>query len=130
MILYLQKINQREYGLSASEGGSDRNISEALLKDLVKAPEITIVFPPELTEAEARNIFISLIDAQVKKHRRWMLANGALLPFSIPLTIIPGPNVVLFYIAWRAYSHYKSQKGGQKALSEMPLKFVPGSSGK
>ncbi|MEZ4763917.1 MAG: hypothetical protein R3C26_12270 [Calditrichia bacterium] len=38
--------------------------------------------------------------------------------------------MVLFYIAWRAFSHYKSQKGGQKALSEMPLKFVPGSSGK
>ncbi|MEZ4746841.1 MAG: hypothetical protein R3C41_12265 [Calditrichia bacterium] len=73
MILYLQKINQREYGLSASDSGNDRNISEALLKDLVKAPEITIVFPPDLTEAEARNIFRSLIDAQVKKHRRWML---------------------------------------------------------
>lgn len=115
MILYLQKINQREYGLSASEGGSDRNISEALLKDLVKAPEITIVFPPELTEAEARNIFISLIDAQVKKHRRWMLANGALLPFSIPLTIIPGPNVVLFYIAWRRHFRITNRKRRTKS---------------
>lgn len=130
MKLFLQEINQREYGLSVSEGESDRNISETLLKNLVKAPEITIVFPPGLSEPEARNIFRSLIDTQVKKHRRWMLTNGALLPFSIPLTLIPGPNVVLFYIAWRAFSHYKSQKGGQKALGEMPLKFVPGSTGK
>jgi len=50
---------------------------------------------------------------------------GVLLPFSIPLTLIPGPNLVLFYLAWRTWSHYQSQKGGRHVLNHLPVQFVP-----
>ena len=127
MRIYLIKTKAGKYLLTAeypqSPGSSPK--AESLLKTFSKATEITVVYPPELSESEAREIFRELILTQTNKHRRWLLIDGALLPFSIPLTLIPGPNLVLFYLAWRTYSHYQSHKGGRNALNGLPLQFVP-----
>ena len=127
MKIYIEKTAAGQYRLSTKSPESSGRTTkpEALLKALSNASEIAVVYPPELGEHEARKIFRKRLSAQIHKHRRWMLTDGALLPFSIPLTLIPGPNLVLFYLAWRTYSHYQSQKGGRHALNRLPLQFVP-----
>jgi len=127
MRIYLKKTNSGQYRLTAALPQSPGKISnpEALLKALSKATEISVIYSPELSEQKAREIFRQWLSAQTRKHRRWMLTDSVLLPFSIPLTLVPGPNLVLFYLAWRAWSHYQSQKGGRHALYRLPQRFEP-----
>ena len=53
-----------------------------------------------------------------------MVANAAAVPVSVPLSLIPGPNLLLGYLAWRSVSHYRSRKAGLRA-TELPIDFVP-----
>lgn len=99
--------------------------SEAILREAAKDSEIRIYYPSHLSGEKANEIFDELIAAQIKKHKRWMIVNGALLPISALFSIIPGPNLLLAYLAWRTLSHYKSKKGGEKALSAPDIDLIP-----
>lgn len=101
-----------------------RERSEKLLKEMTSLTEIILYYPANLSEKEAQDIYRTIIDAQVKKHRRWLIVDGALLPVSVIFTLVPGPNVLMAYLAWRTLMHYKSKKGGEKAVSELEISFV------
>ena len=53
-----------------------------------------------------------------------MVANAAAVPVSVPLSLIPGPNLLLAYLAWRSVTHYQSRKAGQRE-TELPIDLVP-----
>lgn len=99
--------------------------SEAILKKAAKDTYIEIHYPSHLSEEEANEIFDRLIAAQVKKHKRWLIVNGALLPVSVLFSIVPGPNLLLAYLSWRTLAHYQSKKGGEKAASELAISLTP-----
>ena len=69
-------------------------------------------------------MYDGLIQAAIEKHGKWMVANAAVLPLSVPLSLVPGPNLLLVYLAWRSVSHYRSRKAGQRA-TELTIVFVP-----
>ncbi len=98
---------------------------EKLLRSLEKLDQVVVYHSPALSAEQARQIYRDLLDAEAKKHRSWMIVNGLLLPFSAILTIIPGPNLVMAYLAWRTMAHYKARKGARKGREEIPLQFVP-----
>jgi hypothetical protein len=77
-----------------------------------------------MSEAQARTAYDGLIQAAIEKHGRWMIVNAAAVPVSVPLSLIPGPNLLLGYLAWRSVSHYQSRRAGQRA-TELSIDFVP-----
>ncbi len=95
---------------------------EKVLKSLKDIRQITVHYPPRLSEKEAEQLYRELIEKQIRKHRRWLIVNGALIPFGVLLTIAPGPNVFLAFLAWRTLAHYQSHKGGKKA-GELAVRF-------
>jgi len=99
--------------------------SEAILKKAAKDTHIEIHYPSNLSEKKANEIFDRLIAAQVKKHKRWLIVNGVLLPVSVLFSIVPGPNLLLAYLSWRTLAHYQSKKGGEKAISELSISLTP-----
>ena len=101
-----------------------RRRRELLLKSLSAIERVRIHYPSALTVAQARSVYDGLIQAAIEKHRKWMIANAAGVPVSVPLSMIPGPNLLLGYLAWRSVIHYQSQKGGRRA-TELPVDFVP-----
>lgn len=101
-----------------------RNRSEMLLKEMTSLTQMTVYYPTNLSEEEAQDIYQKIINAQVKKHKRWLIVDGTLLPISAILTLVPGPNVFMAYLAWRTLAHYKTKKGGEKAATELEISFV------
>jgi len=101
-----------------------REHSERLLKEMKSITQMTVYYPANLMEKEAEEIYQQVINAQVKKHKRWLIVDGALLPISAIFTLVPGPNVLMAYLAWRTLAHYKTKKGGEKAASELEIPFV------
>lgn len=88
---------------------------ERVLKSLRDVGQIVVHYPPRMDADQAGKIYQALVEKQIRKHRRWLIVNGALIPFGVLLTVIPGPNVFLAYLAWRTLAHYRSQKGGKNA---------------
>ena len=101
-----------------------RRRREHLLQALGAVERVRIHYPSAMTEAQARLEYDGLIRAAIDKHGKWMIANAAGVPVSVPLSLIPGPNVLLGYLAWRSVSHYQSRKAGQRATA-LPIDFVP-----
>ena len=66
----------------------------------------------------------AVIQKETAKHKKWMILNTAALPVAVPLSLIPGPNLLLAYLAWRGVSHYKTKKASEKA-AEIEIDFVP-----
>ncbi len=101
-----------------------RRRRELLLKSLGKIERVRIHHSSVISEAQARSVYDGLIQAAIDKHGKWMVANAAAVPVSVPLSLIPGPNLLLGYLAWRSVSHYRSRKAGLRA-TELPIDFVP-----
>ena len=104
-----------------------RNRSEKLLKEMKTLSQITVYYPANLSVDKAREICNGIIQTQIKKHKRWLIVDGALLPISAIFSIVPGPNLLLAYLAWRTLAHYKTKKGGERAVSDLEIGFVKNS---
>lgn len=98
---------------------------ESTLKSLNESGAIQLHHPAALDSKAALEIYQTLISAQVDKHRKWLIVDGALLPFSIILTLIPGPNVILAYLAWRTLGHYRSHKHAKGSRTKEQFEFYP-----
>lgn len=103
----------------------ERSRVEQMLQDAGEMPALRVYFSDHLSEAEAKEIYRQLIEAQVRKHKRWMMVDGALLPLGVLFTVVPGPNFLLAYLAWRTLSHYKLQKKGRRALDDNGATYIP-----
>ena len=101
-----------------------RRRRELLLKSLGQIERVRIHHPSAMSEAQVRSAYGGLIQAAIAKHGKWMIANAAAVPVSVPLSLIPGPNLLLGYLAWRSVIHYQSRKAGQRA-TELPIDFAP-----
>ncbi len=103
----------------------DQRRLESTLKSLNESGDIQLHYPAALDSKTALEIYQTLISAQVDKHRKWLIVDGALLPFSVILTLIPGPNVILAYLAWRTLGHYRSHKHAKGSQAKEYFDFYP-----
>ncbi|NIS38575.1 hypothetical protein GWN91_05380, partial [Candidatus Saccharibacteria bacterium] len=97
--------------------------SERILKGIRRVKRIYVFYPAHLSEEEAQDFYDEIVETQIKKHKRWLIVDGVLLPFSAIFTLVPGPNVLLIYLAWRTLAHYQTKKGGEKAADDLKVSF-------
>lgn len=95
------------------------------VKALSELERLRLIHPASLTGDDAGRIYRDLVADEIERHRRWLWVDGLLVPLSLIFTIIPGPNLLLAYLAWRSLAHYRTKKGGDRALSELQLELVP-----
>ncbi len=101
-----------------------RSAREKMLREMGSIERINVFYPSRLSDEEAKRLYQELVEAHVRKHKRWLIVDGVAAPLSAIFSIVPGPNLLLAYLAWRTVSHYKTKKGGERALSEPTLTFV------
>jgi hypothetical protein len=51
-----------------------------------------------------------------ERHRRWLVVDTLGLIVSVPVTLVPGPNVLGFYFAFRVVGHWLSMRGAAQGL--------------
>eukprot|EP01027_Heterolobosea_sp_BB2_P006560 GEZU01009898.1.p1 GENE.GEZU01009898.1~~GEZU01009898.1.p1 ORF type:complete len:214 (-),score=17.34 GEZU01009898.1:371-1012(-) len=93
------------------DNDNDDNNRAANTTSTLTKPQLEVVYPSSLDERLIRRRIRLIANKRLKQHMYWGLASAALIPLSAALTIIPGPNVVLAYNAFRLYSHYKAYNG-------------------
>ncbi|MCC7008580.1 MAG: hypothetical protein IT184_07160 [Acidobacteria bacterium] len=108
-----------------------RRVAEAvaeqrLLWHLRHETAVTLVYPDDLTGADAVAAARQLLATDYGKHRRWCAIDGALTAVTGPaFFFVPGPNVISWYFAFRAVGHYFSLRGARQGLSAATWTTAP-----
>ncbi len=78
---------------------------EVWLVRLQSAAAIEVRQPTMLTGEEARAAWTDFLDGRLRRHLPWLVFSIVLCPLTILLTPLPGPNVIGYWFAYRAFRH-------------------------
>jgi hypothetical protein len=78
---------------------------EAMLARLRSARRIDLHHPATRPGDEVRAIWRDYLAQQWRRHLVWMSINGVIAPFSVIFAILPGPNLIGYWFAYRAIHH-------------------------
>jgi len=107
-----------------------RNLSDTLAEQrtvwtLGEVAHATLLYPPTLDEDAARRTRDDILVSSRRRHLVWMLVHGSLFLMSVVLAPIPGPNIVAYYVAFRAFGHLQSWRGARHGLSGVTWTLRP-----
>jgi Mitochondrial K+-H+ exchange-related len=89
---------------------------QRLLWHMRRQSAARIVHPSDLDPPHVMPIVRAQFDGDYRKHRLWLVVNALLFVASGLLTLLPGPNLVAYYFAFRLAGHWLSIRGARQAL--------------
>ncbi len=64
----------------------------------------------------------SQLGRDYEKHRFWLVIDALIFAASGLLALVPGPNILAYYFAFRLVGHYLSMRGARNGLSGVDWK--------
>ncbi len=104
---------------------ADRIAEQRLLWHLRHQTEVTLLHPTDMAEAECLKIARTSLQRDGDRHRNWLAIDSVLMVLSAALILVPGPNVVGYYFAFRVVGHYLSWRGARQGLDVVVWKTEP-----
>lgn len=98
---------------------------QRLLWHLRRQDAASAIYPDDVTSEAAEKILRASMQADFEKHRRWLVIDGVLLVASGVLVVLPGPNLLAYYLAFRVVGHYLSMRGARQALVALRWHYRP-----
>ena len=81
--------------------------------------------PSDMTAERALEIMRASMVRDRDRHLRWLMIDAVLLILCGALVIVPGPNVLGYYFAFRVVGHYLSWKGAKQGLDAVTWTTSP-----
>lgn len=76
----------------------------------------TLVHPSDMDPARGDQVRVALLTRARQHHGRWLAIDGVLFVVSGLLALVPGPNVLAYYFAFRVVGHFLSWRGARQGL--------------
>mgnify|MGYP002789163356 FL=1 len=92
---------------------------------LRRAQHADLLFPSGLDAAAARDALDRSLRASQRHHGWWLVIDLLLFIASGILFFVPGPNIVAYYLGFRAFGHMQSWRGARQALSSCAWSLLP-----
>ena len=92
---------------------------QRLLWHLRSQTEACLFYPDDVDEAKAIMVLRSQLGRDFDKHRFWLILDSLGFVISGLLALVPGPNILAYYFAFRLVGHYLSLRGARQGLSGM-----------
>ena len=102
---------------------AERVAEQRLLWNLRHESTVRLVHPADMSSAEAIDFVHGELRRDRDRHWRWLAIDGTLLVVSGALALVPGPNLVAYYFAFRVVGHWLSIRGAKHGLG--PLTWIP-----
>jgi hypothetical protein len=90
---------------------------QRLLWHLRRQAHACLFFPDDLDEATAVRILREQLGRDFDKHRFWLVIDSLGFVASGLLMLVPGPNLLAYFFAFRLVGHYLSLRGAKQGLS-------------
>lgn len=103
---------------------AERVAEQRLLWHLRRQTAVTAHHPDDRTSADAGDVVQRSLRSDGRRHLVWMLVDASVYLASLPLTPIPGPNVLALYFAFRAVGHLLSWMGARQGLTRVRWQYV------
>jgi hypothetical protein len=115
----LQRVRDRGLGWLA-----ERVAEQRLLWFLRRESSVTAHHPNDMPADDAERWVRSELRRDSRRHLFWMLVDGGIYLASLPLTPIPGPNVLSLYFSFRAIGHFLSWGGALNGLRNVQWTYA------
>jgi hypothetical protein len=116
---WLQRFKRRSMRWVAETIAEQR-----LLWNLRRIDEATFHHPDDMSGEHALGIMRQHLSRDFEKHRFWLAINSVLMLASGLLILVPGPNFIGYYFAFRVVGHFFSVRGARKGLAAVQWTFV------
>ena len=104
---------------------ADRIAEQRLLWHLRHQTEVMLHHPTDMADAESMKIARTSLQRDGERHRNWLAIDSVLMVLSVALVLVPGPNVVGYYFAFRVVGHYLSWRGARNGLDSVTWSCAP-----
>ncbi len=98
---------------------AERIAEQRLLWNLRHEAAVRLVHPGDMTFEQAMALVTRMLRRDHDRHRIWLVVHTVLLILSAVLAIVPGPNLVAYYFAFRVVGHWLSMRGASQGLSHV-----------
>jgi hypothetical protein len=99
---------------------------EPMLRALRSADRLTLAYPASISPDEARAAWCQYLAARLRRHGLWLTINLLIAPLTILLIPVPGPNVIGFWVVYRAICHTLALLGIRRSRARTAdAKLVP-----
>lgn len=75
-----------------------------------------LVYPDDVTEAQARQLLKRSLQRDWERHRFWLVIDSLGAAGSAALILLPGPNFIGYYFVFRIVGHFFSLRGARQGL--------------
>jgi hypothetical protein len=96
---------------------------QRLLWHLRGQTEACLYYPDDLDEARGAAELRSQLRRDFDKHRFWLTIDALLFIASGLFALVPGPNVLAYYFAFRVVGHYFSLRGARQGLNAVVWRY-------
>lgn len=87
-------------------------------------PAATVHLPRALPLDEARALLMADLARARRHHQRWLVVDAVIFVASGVLALVPGPNLIAYYFAFRCVGHLQSWRGARHGLDAVRWSFV------
>jgi len=95
---------------------AERIAEQRLLWNLRRETAVTAFHPQDLTFEQTHTLIRRTLQRDFERHRLWLAVDGLLMIGSAALILLPGPNIIGYYFAFRVMGHWLSIRGAQQGL--------------
>jgi hypothetical protein len=89
---------------------------QRLLWQLRGKDAVLLVYPDDVTEAQARQLLKRSLQRDWERHRFWLVVDSLGAAGSALLILLPGPNFIGYYFLFRIVGHFLSLRGARQGL--------------
>ena len=95
---------------------AQRIAEQRLLWNLRRQTAAVAAHPQDMTFDQVLALIRQTLRRDYERHRVWLVVNTLGLIASGPLAVVPGPNALAYYFAFRVVGHWLSMRGAAQGL--------------
>ena len=98
---------------------AQRVAEQRLLWNLRRETTAVAVHPQDMTFEQVQALIRRMLHRDYERHRVWLAIDSLGLIGSAIVAIVPGPNVLAYYFAFRVVGHWLSMRGAAQGLDRV-----------
>jgi hypothetical protein len=104
---------------------AERVAEQRLLWHLGRASRATLHAPDTLATEEADRVLRGILQRDADRHLRRLVVHAVGLMLSLPVMLVPGPNVLGYLFTFTVTGHFLSLRGARRGLSRVAWSITP-----